>query len=90
MLCWAASSSCSQAWARGWADGLPAAAGRSRGVLSTRTSLHRQPMGPERSTGATNPPRVPCPVPTGQARGSPPTWGPSPGQGSQLDWMGQA
>lgn len=69
MLSWAASSSCSQAWARGWADGLPAAEGRSWGILSTRTSLQEEPLGPEQSTGTTSLPRVPCSVPAGQARG---------------------
>lgn len=81
MLSWAASSSCSQAWARGWADGLPAAEGRSWGMLSTRTSLQKGHMGPERSPGATNLPASPFPSPLAKPGGSLPTWGPSPGRG---------
>lgn len=81
MLSWAASSSCSQAWARGWADGLPAAEGRSWGMLSTRTSLQNGHMGPERSPGATNLPASPVPSPLAKPGGSLPTWGPSPGRG---------
>lgn len=95
MLSWAASSSCSQAWARGWADGLPAAEGRSWGMLSTRTSLQKGHMGPERSPGATNLPRITHSVPAGQTRGAHCQHGARAqaegawGEG-QIDWTGQA
>ena len=74
MLSWAASSSCDQAWARGWADGLPAAEGRSCGMLSTRTSLQEGHRGQR-------PLRLPPSPPAGRAGGAAANVGPRPGRG---------
>lgn len=75
----AVSRSCSQAWARGWAVGLPAANGKSSGMLSTRMSLGTEPRADQAvSVGATGQPFVPFLPPSRREGLTPGGSGPEP------------